>query len=66
MNTGVMASMKKAFVGDAPTELVDPYVQVSFAGKMVCENFLLLITVCIICCVNVLGQNQCQEKLCKS
>ncbi|XP_074640585.1 otoferlin-like isoform X2 [Tubulanus polymorphus] len=31
MNTGVMASVKKAFTGEAK-DLVDPYVQVSFAG----------------------------------
>ncbi|XP_053394701.1 otoferlin-like isoform X1 [Mercenaria mercenaria] len=31
MNTGVMASVKKAFTGEGK-DLVDPYVQVSFAG----------------------------------
>ena len=35
MNTGVMASVKKALTGEGK-DLVDPYVQVSFAGHKVC------------------------------
>ena len=38
MNTGVMASVKKALTGEGK-DLVDPYVQISFAGHKVC--FLL-------------------------
>ena len=34
MNTGVMASVKKALTGEGK-DLVDPYVQVSFAGHRV-------------------------------
>jgi hypothetical protein len=34
MNTGIMANVKKAFTGEAK-DLVDPYVQVTFAGHMV-------------------------------
>ena len=34
MNTGVMASVKKALTGEGK-DLVDPYVQVSFAGHKV-------------------------------
>lgn len=34
MNMGLLANMKKAFTGEA-TDLVDPYVQVSFAGNKV-------------------------------
>lgn len=41
--SGVMASMKKAFVGDAPKEFVDPFVQVSFAGKTVPISLITLI-----------------------
>ncbi|KAF6025306.1 hypothetical protein EB796_016391 [Bugula neritina] len=33
MNIGILANMKKAFTGEKP-DLVDPYVQVSFAGVM--------------------------------
>lgn len=35
MNTGLMANVKKAFTGEGK-DLVDPYVQVSFAGHKVC------------------------------
>ena len=34
MNTGIMANVKKAFTGESK-DLVDPYVQVSFAGHKV-------------------------------
>lgn len=34
MNTSLMANMKKAFIGDNK-DLVDPYVQVFFAGQKV-------------------------------
>ena len=34
MNTGMMASVKKAFTGE-DKDLVDPYVSVSFAGHVV-------------------------------
>ncbi|KAK4877630.1 hypothetical protein RN001_010136 [Aquatica leii] len=33
MNSSIMANVKKAFMGEVP-DLVDPYVQVSFAGLM--------------------------------
>lgn len=34
MNSSIMANVKKAFTGEV-NDLVDPYVQVSFAGLMV-------------------------------
>lgn len=34
MNTSIMANVKKAFIGENK-DLVDPYVQVSFAGQKV-------------------------------
>lgn len=34
MNTGIMANVKKAFTGES-RDLVDPYVQVCFAGHRV-------------------------------
>lgn len=34
MNAGIVANVKKAFTGEA-RDLVDPYVQVSFAGLTV-------------------------------
>lgn len=34
MNTGIMANVKKAFTGESK-DLVDPYVNVSFAGHQV-------------------------------
>lgn len=34
MNTSIMANVKKAFIGDNK-DLVDPYVQVLFAGQKV-------------------------------
>lgn len=34
MNTSLMANVKKAFIGENK-DLVDPYVQVSFAGQKV-------------------------------
>lgn len=34
MNSSLMANVKKAFTGES-NDLVDPYVQVSFAGLMV-------------------------------
>lgn len=34
MNTGIMANVKRAFTGESK-DLVDPYVNVSFAGHQV-------------------------------
>lgn len=34
MNSSIMANVTKAFVGDSK-DLVDPFVEVSFAGQMV-------------------------------
>lgn len=34
MNSSLMANVKKAFTGEI-SDLVDPYIQVSFAGLMV-------------------------------
>lgn len=34
MNTSIMANVKKAFIGENK-DLVDPYVQVQFAGQKV-------------------------------
>lgn len=39
MNTSIMANVKKAFIGENK-DLVDPYVQVQFAGQKV--RFLFL------------------------
>lgn len=46
MNTSIMANVKKAFIGENK-DLVDPYVQVQFAGQKV---NILIICVCS-CCV---------------
>lgn len=35
MNTSIMANVKKALIGENK-DLVDPYVQVQFAGQKVC------------------------------
>lgn len=37
MNTSIMANVKKAFIGENK-DLVDPYVQVQFAGQKVSAN----------------------------
>lgn len=44
MNTSIMANVKKAFIGENK-DLVDPYVQVQFAGQKVkylknCKTFI--------------------------
>lgn len=39
MNSSIMANLKHAF-GGPPKDLVDPYVQVSFAGLTVSLFFL--------------------------
>lgn len=36
MNTSIMANVKKAFIGENK-DLVDPYVQVQFAGQKVSD-----------------------------
>lgn len=36
MNTSIMANVKKAFIGENK-DLVDPYVQVQFAGQRVSD-----------------------------
>lgn len=38
MNTSIMANVKKAFIGENK-DLVDPYVQVQFAGQKVMQGF---------------------------
>lgn len=38
MNTSIMANVKKAFIGENK-DLVDPYVQVLFAGQKVSSNY---------------------------
>jgi len=40
MNSSIMANVKKAFTGEVK-DLVDPYVQVSFAGLSVSDIFIL-------------------------
>lgn len=37
MNTSIMANVKKAFIGENK-DLVDPYVQVLFAGQKVSNS----------------------------
>lgn len=37
MNTSIMANVKKAFIGENK-DLVDPYVQVQFAGQKVSNS----------------------------
>lgn len=39
MNTSIMANVKKAFIGEN-RDLVDPYVQVQFAGQKVISSTL--------------------------
>lgn len=41
MNAGIVANVKKAFTGEA-RDLVDPYVQVSFAGLTVIFFFVIV------------------------
>lgn len=41
MNTSIMANVKKALIGEN-RDLVDPYVQVHFAGQKVTSNFVLI------------------------
>ena len=36
VNSGLMANVKKAFTGEV-RDLVDPYVDVQFAGQRVCS-----------------------------
>lgn len=40
MNTSIMANVKKAFIGEN-RDLVDPYVQVHFAGQKVSRLHIL-------------------------
>jgi len=45
MNTSIMANVKKAFIGENK-DLVDPYVQVQFAGQKVgriCINIHIIV-----------------------
>lgn len=47
MNTSIMANVKKAFIGENK-DLVDPYVQVLFAGQKVSSsNGCLLYLLCV-------------------
>lgn len=41
MNTSIMANVKKAFIGENK-DLVDPYIQVQFAGQKVRFLFYLV------------------------
>ena len=43
MNTSIMANVKKAFIGENK-DLVDPYVQVLFAGQKVRDE-----EICLLC-----------------
>ena len=53
MNTNIMANVKKAFIGES-RDLVDPYVQVQFAGQKVWAAtvhplFIFELGLCFIC-----------------
>lgn len=45
MNTSIMANVKKAFIGEN-RDLVDPYVQVQFAGQKVIPSTSCSSVVC--------------------
>ncbi len=51
MNTSIMANVKKAFIGENK-DLVDPYVQVQFAGQRVSKSYgsLTFIALCFSVC----------------
>lgn len=48
MNTSIMANVKKAFIGENK-DLVDPYVQVQFAGQKVIDRLSKIIIVQCYC-----------------
>lgn len=45
MNTSIMANVKKAFIGENK-DLVDPYVQVLFAGQKVGTSLAKFTSIC--------------------
>lgn len=45
MNTSIMANVKKAFIGENK-DLVDPYVQVQFAGQKVGTTLAKFTSIC--------------------
>lgn len=49
MNTSIMANVKKAFIGENK-DLVDPYVQVQFAGQKVIDRLSKTVIVPCYCC----------------
>ena len=42
VNSGLMANVKKAFTGEV-RDLVDPYIDVQFAGQRVCRFVVLVV-----------------------
>lgn len=50
MNTSIMANVKKAFIGENK-DLVDPYVQVQFAGQKVGNNHTPVLPSETGCCI---------------
>lgn len=70
MNTSIMANVKKAFIGENK-DLVDPYVQVQFAGQKVKQwisskiknKISHFLTIAMCCCFVTTGENFSSEEL---
>lgn len=60
MNTSIMANVKKAFIGEN-RDLVDPYVQVQFAGQKVPTSifYLLLLGFCYFLLLFLIHRKDC-------